>query len=187
VLYGPFMSHGIHQYWRLLTSGFLHESIIHIGFNMLSLWFVGRSLEAAIGKVYFTAIYFTALLAGSFGALLFTPHAPTLGASGAIFGIFGALIMVAHARHISLWQTGLLPILIINFVYSLSVQGVSIGGHLGGVLAGFITGWLVTEYGEKRDKRSVVLIGCAVISILSVVGAIAVAGGTGILPGGSVI
>jgi membrane associated rhomboid family serine protease len=118
---------------------------------------------------------------------LFTPDAPTLGASGAIFGIFGALIMVARARHISLWQSGLLPILIINLVYSLSVTGVSIGGHLGGVFSGFITGWLVTEYGEKRNKRSYVLIGCAVIAILSVVGSIAVAGGTGILPGGSVI
>ena len=158
----------LHQYWRLLTSGFLHESIIHIGFNMLSLWFVGRSLEPAIGKVYFAAIYFTALLAGSFGALLFTPGAPTLGASGAIFGIFGALIMVARARRIPLWQTGLLPILLINLVYTLSVTGVSIGGHLGGVLSGFITGWLVTEYGEKRDKRSYVLLGCLAIAILSV-------------------
>jgi membrane associated rhomboid family serine protease len=187
VLFGPLMSHGVHQYWRLLTSGFLHESIIHIGFNMLSLWFVGRSLEAAIGKVYFTAIYFTALLAGSFGALLFTPGVPTLGASGAIFGIFGALIMVARARRISLWQTGLLPILLFNFVYSLSVANVSIGGHLGGVISGFITGWLVTEYGEKRDKRSYVLIGCAIIAILSVIGSIAVAGNTGLLPHGSVI
>ena len=187
VLYGPWMSHGVHQYWRLLTSGFLHESIIHIGFNMLSLWFVGRALEPAIGKTYFAAIYFTALLAGSFGALLFTPDSPTLGASGAIFGIFGALIMVARARRISLWQSGLLPILIFNLVYSLSVAGVSIGGHLFGVTSGFITGWLVTEYGEKRDKRSYVLLGCLAISILSVVGAIAVAGNHGLLPGGSVI
>jgi membrane associated rhomboid family serine protease len=186
VLLGFFITHG-HEYWRLLTSGFLHESIIHIGFNMLSLWFVGRSLEPAIGKVYFAAIYFTALLAGSFGALLFTPGAPTLGASGAIFGIFGALIMVARARHISLWQTGLLPILLFNLVYSLSVTGVSIGGHLGGVLSGFITGWLVTEYGEKRDKRSYVLLGCLAIAILSVIGSLAVAGNTGLLPGGSVI
>jgi membrane associated rhomboid family serine protease len=186
VLDGPDVVHG-HEYWRLLTSGFLHESILHIGFNMLSLWFVGKSLEPAIGKVYFTAIYFTALLAGSFGALVFTPQSPTLGASGAIFGIFGALIMVARARRIPLWQTGLMPMLIINLVYSLSVAGVSIGGHLGGVLSGFITGWLVTEYGEKRNKRSYVLIGCLVIAILSVVGALAVAGGTGILPHGSVI
>jgi hypothetical protein len=67
------------------------------------------------------------------------------------------------------------------------VPQVSIGGHLGGVLAGFATGWLVTEYGEKRNKRTYVLAGCAAIAILSVVGAIAVAGGTGLLPNGSTI
>ena len=188
VLFGPYISgHGYHQYWRLLTSGFLHASIIHIGFNMLSLWFVGRSLEPAIGRLYFGAVYFTALLAGSFGALVFTPDAPTLGASGAIFGVFGALIMVARARRIPLWQSGLLPILLFNFIYTLTVAGVSIGGHLGGVLSGFITGWLVTEYGEKRNNRTVVLAGCLLIAVVSVVVGIAVAGSHGLLPNGSQI
>ncbi len=187
VLFGPFMSHGDHQYWRLLTSGFLHASIIHIGFNMVSLWFVGRSLEPAIGKVYFAAIYFTALLAGSFGALWFTPDSPTLGASGAIFGIFGALIMIARARRIPLWQSGLLPILLFNFIYTLTIADVSIGGHVFGCLSGFVTGWLVTEYGEKRDSRAIVLGGCLVIAVASVVGGILVAGGTGLLPNGSQI
>jgi membrane associated rhomboid family serine protease len=188
VLYGPYISgQPYHQYWRLLTSGFLHESIIHIGFNMLSLYFVGRSLEPAIGRTYFAAIYFTALLAGSFGALAFTPRIPELGASGAIFGVFGALIMVARARRIPLWQSGLLPILLFNFVYTLTVAGVSIGGHVGGVLAGFATGWLVTEYGEKRDNRRIVLAGCLLIAVLSVAGSLLVAGGTGLLPNGSQI
>jgi membrane associated rhomboid family serine protease len=187
VLFGPYMSGNYHQYWRLLTSGFLHESIIHIGFNMLSLFFVGRSLEPAIGRLYFAVIYFTALLAGSFGALLFTPGLPTLGASGAIFGVFGALIMVARARRIPLWQSGLLPILLFNFVFTLTVAGVSIGGHVGGVLAGFATGWLVTEYGEKRDRRTIVLAGCLLIAVASVVGGILVASGPGLLPNGSTI
>lgn len=183
----PAPYNGSYQYWRLLTSGFLHESILHIGMNMLSLWFVGRSLEPAIGKAYFAAIYFTALLAGSFGALALTPGEATLGASGAIFGVFGALIMLARARRIPLWQSGLMPILLLNLVITLTVPGVSIGGHVGGVLSGFATGWLVTEYGEKRSRRSYVLAGCAVIAILSVAGAIAVAGGHGILPNGSTI
>jgi membrane associated rhomboid family serine protease len=187
VLFGPLMSHGQHQYWRLLTSGFLHASLIHIGFNMFSLWFVGRSLEPAIGRAYFAAIYFTALLAGSFGALAFTPGTPTLGASGAIFGVFGALIMVARARRIPLWQSGLLPILLFNFVYTLTVADVSIGGHIGGVLAGFATGWLVTEYGEKRDRRRIVFAGCLAIAVVSVIGGILVAGGSGLLPNGSQI
>ena len=187
VLFGPYMSHGYHQYWRLLTSGFLHASLIHIGFNMLSLWFVGRSLEPAIGRAYFAAIYFTALLAGSFGALLLTPDAPTLGASGAIFGIFGALIMVARARRIPLWSSGLLPILLFNFIYTLTIADVSVGGHLFGCLSGFVTGWFLTEHGEKRDRKTLVLGVCALIALASVAGGILVAGSSGLLPNGSQI
>lgn len=187
ILAGPFLTGGQHQYWRLLTSGFLHASIYHVGLNMLSLYFVGRSLEPAIGRTYFAAVYFTGLLAGSFGVLAFTPDAPTLGASGAIFGVFGALIMIARARRIPLWQSGLLPILIFNLVYTLTIAGVSIGGHVGGCLSGFITGWLITEYGEKRDRRAVVLGGCLLIAVISVVGGILVAGGPGLLPNGSTI
>ncbi|HET9094270.1 MAG TPA: rhomboid family intramembrane serine protease [Solirubrobacteraceae bacterium] len=187
VLYGPLMSHGYHEYWRLVTSGFLHASVIHIGFNMFSLWFVGRSLEPAIGRGYFAAIYFTALLAGSFGALLLTPDAPTLGASGAIFGVFGALIMVARARGIPLWQSGLLPILLFNLVYTLTIANVSIGGHVFGCLSGVVTGWLVTEYGERRDRRTVVFVGCLAIAVVSVIGSILVAGGSGLMPSGSQI
>jgi len=187
VLFGPLMSGGYHEYWRLLTSGFLHASVIHIGFNMLSLWFVGRSLEPAIGRMYFSAVYFTSLLCGSFGALWFTPDSPTLGASGAIFGVFGALIMVARARRIPLWQSGLLPILIFNFVYTLSVAGVSLGGHLFGCLAGFATGYLVTEYGEKRNRPALVLGGCLLLAVASVVGSLLVAGGSGLMPNGSQI
>ncbi len=187
VLFGPFVASPYHQYWRLLTSGFLHESIFHVGLNMLSLWFVGRWLEPAIGRLYFASIYFSSLLAGSFGALLLTPRSPTLGASGAIFGLFAALIMVAHARRIPLWQSGLLPLLLFNVIYTLTVAGVSIGSHLGGIVSGLISGWLVTEYGEKRDNRAVVLGGCVLIGIISVVGGIAVASGTGLLPGGSTI
>ena len=187
VLFGPLMSHGHHQYWRLVTSAFLHASIVHIGINMLSLWFVGRAVEPAIGKAYFAAIYFAALLASSFGALWFTPDAPTLGASGAIFGVFGALIMVARARRISLWHSGLMPILLLNLVFDLGVAGISIGGHLLGFLAGLAGGFLVVEYGEKRDRRAVVLGGCLLIAVLAVAGSLAVAGGPGLVPNGSII
>jgi membrane associated rhomboid family serine protease len=184
VLYGPFMSHGYHQYWRLLTSGFLHASLIHIGVNMLSLWFVGRVLEPAIGTRYFVAIYFASLLAGSFGALLFTPAAPTLGASTAIFGIFGALIVVAHARGIPLWQSGLGPMLALNLVFTLTVSEVSVGGHVGGLAGGLICGWFVVEFAERRRRQQLALLGCLVVAVISVVAAIAVAGGHGIAPNG---
>jgi len=175
VLYPPFLANGLDEYWRLFTSGFLHAGIIHIAMNMLSLWFVGRVLEPSIGKAYFAAIYFTSLLAGSFGAVLLSPNVPTLGASGAIFGIFGALIVVAHERRIPLWQSGLMPILILNFIFTLTVANVSLGGHLFGVLAGFATGWLVVHYGERLNRQAIVMAGCAALSAVAVIGAIAVA------------
>ena len=189
-LFGPALTandpfgFGTHQYWRLLTAGFLHASFWHIGFNMLSLYFVGRVLEPAIGRVNFIAVYFASLLAGSFGALLFQPGIPTLGASTAIFGIFGALVVVAHARGISIWQSGLGPILAFNLLITLTVSNISIGGHLGGLICGLISGWLVVEVGERRRQQSLALAGCVALAAISVIAAIAVAGNTGLTPHG---
>jgi membrane associated rhomboid family serine protease len=186
VLYGPSI-HFNHEYWRLVTSGFLHDGILHIGINMLSLYFVGAALEPAIGSRNFVVIYMTSLLAGSFGALLFQPGIPTLGASGAIFGVFGALIVVARYRGIPFWQSGLGPILIINLIFSLSVQGVSIGGHLGGLVAGLICGWFVLEFDERRHMPAVAMAGCAAVAVVSVFAALAVAGSHGLTPNGFTI
>jgi membrane associated rhomboid family serine protease len=175
---------GHHQYWRLLTAGFLHASLIHLGLNMLSLWFIGRVLEPGIGRINFLAIYFASLFAGSFGALLFDPRTPTLGASTAIFGIFGALIVVAQARRIPLWQSGLLPVLLLNFVFTLTYPGISIGGHVGGLVGGLICGELVVELYERRGKQRLALLGCLVVAVACIAGGIAVASGTGLAPGG---
>jgi membrane associated rhomboid family serine protease len=183
VLFGPSIAVN-HDYWRILTGGFLHDGFLHIAVNMLSLYFVGSVLEPAIGRVNFAAIYFASLLAGSFGALLFSPDIPTVGASGAIFGIFGALIVVAHRRGIPIWQSGLGFVLVLNLVFSVSVPGISIGGHLGGLAAGFVTGALVVELAERRRMPALALAGCALVAIASVAGAIVVAGGTGIAPNG---
>jgi membrane associated rhomboid family serine protease len=183
VLFGPAIANQ-HEYWRIVSSGFLHDGLLHIAVNMLSLYFVGRVLEPAIGSFNFALIYFTSLLAGSFGALLLEPLSPTVGASGAIFGVFGALIVVAYARGIPLWQSGLGPVLVINLLFSVSFSGISIGGHLGGLIAGLITGWLVVEFGERRRLQSVVLVGCLVLAALSVVGALTVAGSHGLTPHG---
>lgn len=178
----PFAGH--HQYWRLLTAGFLHASLIHIGLNMLSLWFIGRSLEPGIGRRNFLGIYFASLFAGSFGALLFQPRIPTLGASTAIFGIFGALIVVANARRIPIWQSGLMPVLLLNFVFTLTYPGISIGGHLGGLIAGVICGYIVVELDERRGKKGLALAGCVLVAVVSIAGALAVASGTGLTPNG---
>jgi len=182
-LYGPLIDQN-HEYWRIITSGFLHASILHLLFNMVFLYVMGMMLEPAIGRLNFAAVYFTSLLTGSFGALLFQPQAPTVGASGACFGVLGALIVVARARHIPIWQSGLGPTLAINVVFSLSVAGISIGGHLGGLIGGLITGALIVELGERRRMQTAALAGCFVVALLGVAGAIAVAGGTGLTPHG---
>jgi membrane associated rhomboid family serine protease len=182
-LFGPSISIQ-HEYWRLLTTGFLHDGLLHILVNMVSLYFVGSSLEPAIGRVNFLAIYFASLLAGSFGALLFQPQVPTLGASGAIFGIFGALIVLARRRGIPIWQSGLGMVLLFNLIFSVSFNGISLGGHIGGLVGGLIAGWAIVELGERRGRPAAALAVCALVAVGSVAAAIAVAGGTGLTPNG---
>jgi membrane associated rhomboid family serine protease len=178
---------GTHEYYRLLTSGFLHDGLLHILFNMVFLYFVGVILEPAIGRLNFTVVYFVSLLAGSFGALLFEPIAPTIGASTACFGVLGALIVVAHYRGISIWQSGLGLTLVINVVFSLSVAGISIGGHLGGLVAGALCGWLIVQVGERRQMPAAATTGCLLLGVISIAAGIAVAGGHGLTPNGFTI
>ena len=154
---------------------------------MLFLFFMGPMLEPAIGRVNFIVVYAASLLAGSFGALLLTPQAPTVGASGACFGILGALIVVAHYRGISIWQSGLGITLLINIVFSLSVTGISIGAHLGGCVGGAICGWLIVQLGERRRMPAAAIAGCVVVAVVSVIAAIAVAGSVGLAPNGLTI
>jgi membrane associated rhomboid family serine protease len=182
-LYGPAIVHQ-HEYWRIVTSGFLHDGILHLAFNMFFLYVMGIILEPAIGRVNFAAVYFASLLAGSFGALLFQPGALTVGASGACFGVLGALMVVARNRGIPIWQSGLGLTLAINIVFSLSINGISIGGHLGGLIGGFITGALIVELAERRQMQPLALAGCVLLAVVSVVGAIAVAGSHGLTPSG---
>jgi membrane associated rhomboid family serine protease len=185
-LFGPNVSVA-HQYYRLLTYGFLHDGILHIAFNMWFLFILGPMLETAIGRINFVVVYFVSLLAGAFGALLLTPLDPTVGASGALFGVLGALMVVAHYRGISIWQSGLAVTLIINIVFSLTLAGISIGGHLGGFVAGAICGWLIMELGERRNMKGVAIAACIVVGVISVVAAIGVAGSAGLAPNGITI
>jgi membrane associated rhomboid family serine protease len=185
-LYGPYIVE-LHQYYRLLTSGFLHDGFLHVLFNMWFLYVMGRILEPAVGRINFAVIYMMSLLAGAFGALLFEPQSPTVGASGACFGILGALIVVAHFRHISIWQSGLGLTLVINVVFSLSVAGISIGAHIGGLIGGGICGLLVVQLGERRRMPAAAIAGCLLVGVISVIAGIAVAGGQGLTPNGLTI
>jgi membrane associated rhomboid family serine protease len=182
-LCGPDIAYG-HEYWRLVTSGFLHAGLTHLLFNMLFLYFLGTLLEPAIGRANFVALYFVSLLTGSFGALLLQPEVNTVGASGACFGLLGGAIVIARARGISIWNSGLGGTLAINIVFSLTFRGISIGGHLGGLLGGILVGLCIVELGERRSRRWLVALGSSAVGVASVAGAIAVAGGTGLAPNG---
>jgi membrane associated rhomboid family serine protease len=182
-LYGPAIANS-HEYWRLVTGGFLHAGLLHIAMNMYFVYIIGNMIEPALGRARFLGVYFASLLAGSFGALLFTPAAHTVGASGAAFGLLGCAIVLARARGIDVWATGLLPILLINLVFSVSLANISIGGHLGGLAGGLISGWLVVELGERRGMRAAVLIGCVAVAAVAFAAGVAVAGSHGIAPHG---
>jgi len=165
------------QYYRLVTAGFLHENILHIGFNMYLLYLLGMMLEPAIGGARFAAIYFTSLLAGSFGALLATPN-PTLGASGAIFGLMGAAAVELRARGFSVMQSGIGGLIILNLVLSFSLAGISVGAHIGGLIGGAIAALAV----RTADARGVPALGfaaCLLISVAAVAAAIAVSHASG--------
>ncbi len=171
---GPAIAIG-HQYWRLVTAGFLHASIPHVLFNMLSLYFLGMMLEPAIGRGWFLAVYGVSLLTGSLGALLVTPNALTLGASGAVFGIAGAALVVMRARGLSLARSGLPLFLALNLILGFSVVGISIGGHIGGLIGGVLTGALIVELSERRRARALAAAGCLALAAVAVAASLLVA------------
>lgn len=127
------------EWWRIFTSGFGHFGIIHLGVNMYSLNILGPIIERTLGPRRFALAYFAALVGGSFGALLLSPLSGTMGASGAIFGLLGLLVMMFRSQGISIAQSGLGPVLLLNLFISLS-GNVSLGGHAGGFLVGIALG-----------------------------------------------
>jgi membrane associated rhomboid family serine protease len=170
ILYGPAVADG--EYWRLVTSGFLHVQITHILLNMLSLFWLGRMIEPALGHARFVAIYLASLLAGSLGVIILANDEATLGASGAIYGLLGAAIVMARNRNISLIQSGLLPILAINFALTISLPGISLGGHLGGLIGGLVATFIVEQLALRRGASTAPAIAaCAVVGVIAAVAA----------------
>jgi membrane associated rhomboid family serine protease len=137
------------EYWRLLTSGFLHAGLLHLFFNMFSLYILGGLLEPAVGRLRFGLIYFTSLLAGSFGALLLQPHGLTVGASGAIFGLMGAAAVVMRGRGLNLMESGLGIWILLNVVFTFTFAGISIGAHLGGLIGGTVAALLLFDVRDR--------------------------------------
>lgn len=175
-LYGPSVAEG--EWYRLITSGFLHASLIHIGFNMLLLFLLGRLLEPALGTPRFLALYFASLLAGSFGVMLIDPNSLTLGASGAIFGIAGAVFVIARGRGMDALAGEIGILIAINLIFSFTASHVSVGAHLGGLVGGSICalGIVAGERGMLgRNHRVAEFALMALVAAVSFLGAIAIA------------
>jgi membrane associated rhomboid family serine protease len=129
----------LNQWWRVITGGFGHFGIFHLGMNMYSLHILGPIIERRLGSTRFGLAYAAALVGGSFGALLLDVLSFTMGASGAIFGLLGLLVMMFRSQGISIAQSGLGPVLLLNLFVSLS-GFVSLGGHAGGFIVGLALG-----------------------------------------------
>jgi membrane associated rhomboid family serine protease len=182
-LFGPSVDDG--EVYRVITSGFLHAGILHLGLNMFALYILGTILEPGIGTARFLAIYFVSLLGGSFGALLLDPREVTVGASGAIFGLMAATFIVARGRGMDELASQVGIFVVINLVFTISIPGISIGGHLGGLIAGGLAALLITALERRRTqgRRAVEALGLVVLGAVCVAGALAAAGqtGTGVL------
>jgi membrane associated rhomboid family serine protease len=174
-LWGPAIDIG-HDYWRLITAGFLHSGLLHIGFNMYILYWLGTMLEPALGHARFLALYMTSLLAGSFGALLVSPNAVTVGASGAVFGLMGAAFVMQRSRGIDPMQSGLGPLILINLVLSFVIPNISIGGHLGGLIGGAAAAYAMERLSARRPGIAAPIAACVAVGAVAAVAAVAAAG-----------
>jgi membrane associated rhomboid family serine protease len=165
------VAHG--EWWRLLTAAFLHYGPIHLGLNMLALWWFGEVVERALGRGRFLLLYLVSGLAGSAGALIANPDAVTVGASGAIFGMLGALLILE-------WQatgsfTGqAMTLIVINLAFSFAVSNISYGGHIGGLIGGILGTLALARFGRGHaaygrigllGPASLVAIGLASVAI----------------------
>ncbi|WP_410819477.1 rhomboid family intramembrane serine protease [Micromonospora sp. 050-3] len=152
------------QWYRLVTAMFLHYGVLHLLLNMWALWVLGRSLEANLGRVRFAALYLIAGLGGNVAAYLFSsPRAATVGASTAVFGLFAALIIIE--RRLGRDISRIIPILVINLVFTLAVPGISIPGHLGGLVVGALMA-LVLAYAPRGRRTLVQVAGGALILLI---------------------
>ena len=151
LLFGPAVANG--EWWRLFTSAFLHANLIHIAFNMYFLWFVGSAVEQALGRGRFVLLYVVSALAGSAGALVWTPTAPTVGASGALFGLLGAALILERQRNYVLGGSAA-GLILINLILSFAISGISIGGHVGGLIGGILCTLVLSRFGRGHAAYS---------------------------------
>jgi membrane associated rhomboid family serine protease len=173
-LYGPDVANG--DWWRIVTSAFLHAGFAHIALNMVGLYFLGRLLEPAIGTARFLGIYFVSLLAGSAGVILISPHSLSVGASGAIFGLLSAAFVVARHRGLEQIAQQVAFFVVINLAFTFGSAGISVGAHIGGLIGGAIAALIIT-YGQRHFRSLAIQ-----LTAMAALGAICVAIAIGAAP-----
>jgi membrane associated rhomboid family serine protease len=162
VLFGPLVADG--EWWRLVTATFLHGNLLHIGMNMLVLWIIGPPLEEYLGHGRYALLYVVCGLAGSAGALIWSPNALTVGASGAIWGIMGAAL-VLEARRIYVFGGQAMGLVLFNLVFTFLIPGISIGGHLGGLAGGALCALAFSSLRRSPALATLAVGGVGVLSI----------------------
>ncbi|MDT0157788.1 rhomboid family intramembrane serine protease [Microbacterium sp. ARD32] len=164
----PDLSGAPFEPWRLLTVLFVHGGFLHLALNMLALWMLGQTLEPMLGRWRYLALYLISGLGGSVAVALLAPGAPTVGASGALFGLMVSLLIIG--RHLGANVTGILVVLAINFAYGLFVGGISWQAHLGGLVVGAIVAliYVRTRRREQRAWQIALLIALAAVLLVVV-------------------
>jgi membrane associated rhomboid family serine protease len=152
------------QYYRLITAMFVHFGLLHLLVNMYALWILGRDLERALGPARFTAIYLLAGLGGNVAAYWFSaPGVPTAGASTAVFGLMSTIFVIL--RRLKLSVAPILPTIVINVIFTLTIANISVAGHLGGLIVGAVAA-AVVAYAPSANRDRVQWIGLGVVLVI---------------------
>lgn len=164
VLFGPLVAAG--DWWRLITAAFMHYGPFHLLLNMYGLYFAGTLLERAIGSWRFLLLYLVSGLAGSAGALVWSPNALTIGASGALFGILGALFVLERRGHLAT-EGQIAGLIVINLVFTIAFASyISVGGHVGGLIGGIVSMFLLTQVRGNAALSAAALAAVGVIAVV---------------------
>ncbi|HET6534113.1 MAG TPA: rhomboid family intramembrane serine protease, partial [Actinoplanes sp.] len=165
--YGPGETelHGIAagEWYRLVTAMFLHFGVLHLLLNMYALWILGRELEAVLGRLRFAALYLLAGLGGNVAAyLLSAPNRSTAGASTAVFGLMAATFVIL--RRLNLSVAPILPVIVINVIFTFTVANISWQGHVGGLVVGGLVA-VILAYAPRQHRNVIQAVGCAVVLV----------------------
>jgi membrane associated rhomboid family serine protease len=171
--YAPYLpggaEHGVAagEWYRLVTAMFVHYGLLHLLLNMYALWILGRDLERVLGPLRFTALYLLAGLGGNVAAYLFTaPNAATAGASTAVFGLMAAIFVILKRLNLSV--APILPVIVINVIFTFTIANISVAGHLGGLAVGAIVAAIMAY--APRDRRALLQgVGCAAVLLFLIV------------------